>query len=192
MPELTPKERAARAALDHVIPGTYLGVGTGSTVDLFIDALASSGLAIKGAVSSSLRSQARLEAAGIPVVELSEVDRIPLYVDGADEVDPHLFLTKGGGGALTREKIVAAASARFVCIADESKLVERLGTFPIPIEIIPMALPYVQKEIRLLGGDPVWREHFVTDNGNWIVDVGGWDIVDPVALESELNHIVGT
>jgi ribose 5-phosphate isomerase A len=187
----TKKRFAAAAAMAHVQPGTVIGVGTGSTVNFFIDALAASRDRIAGAVSSSDASSRRLEAHGIPVLDLNDVDGLEVYVDGADEATAQLHLIKGGGAALTREKIVAAASRRFVCIVDEAKLVERLGRFPLPVEVIPMARSYVARELRRLGGDPVWREGLVTDNGGHILDVRGLDIVDPVALEREINQLAG-
>lgn len=183
------KQRAARAALSEVREGTIVGVGTGSTVNHFIDALAAH-VRVKAAVSSSEASTQRLRAAGIDVIDLNEAGEIGVYVDGADEATPARHLIKGGGGALTREKIVAAASRRFVCIVDETKLVERLGKFPLPIEVIPMARRYVADQLSRLGR-PVWREGFVTDNGNHILDVHGLTINDPVSLERELNQIAG-
>jgi ribose 5-phosphate isomerase A len=185
------KQQAALAALAHVEDGAILGVGTGSTVDHFIDAMAAQKLRIRGAVSSSERSTKRLKAAGFDVLDLNTTGDLDLYIDGADESDRHRRLIKGGGGALTREKIVAAASRRFVCIADESKLVEVLGKFPLPIEVIPMARSYVARQLVALGGQPVYREGFVTDNGNQILDVHGLAIVDPVAMEATINGIVG-
>jgi ribose 5-phosphate isomerase A len=185
------KQQAALAALAHVEEGSILGVGTGSTVDHFIDAMAAQKLRIRGAVSSSERSTKRLRAAGYDVLDLNTVGDLDLYIDGADESDRHRRLIKGGGGALTREKIVAAASRRFVCIADESKLVEVLGKFPLPIEVIPMARSYVARRLVALGGQPVYREGFVTDNGNQILDVHGLSIVDPLSMETTLNGIAG-
>jgi ribose 5-phosphate isomerase A len=185
------KQRAAIAALEHVTEGTVVGVGTGSTVNHFIDALAARKLAIRGAVSSSDASTARLRQHGIDVLDLNGTGDLDVYVDGADESDPHLRLIKGGGAALTREKIVAAASARFICIADDSKLVDVLGRFPLPVEVIPMARSYVSRQLVALGGRPVWRERVVTDNGNQIVDVHDMRIVDPVALEQSINQIAG-
>ena len=190
------KQAAAKAALPHVVPGELLGIGTGSTANHFIDLLASEHIDVAGAIASSEASAARLRAHGIPVLSLDEViasgQRIPVYVDGADEIDPGLHLIKGGGGALTREKIVAAAADCFVCIADSSKCVEVMGRFPLPIEVIPMAVALVSRELLRLGGVPKVREGFVTDNGNLIIDVAGLAITDPVALESELNHLTGT
>jgi ribose 5-phosphate isomerase A len=185
------KQRAAAAALDHVQPGTLIGVGTGSTVNFFIDALAGMPRRIAGAVSSSDASTRRLEGHGIPVLDLNSVAGLELYVDGADEATRQLHLLKGGGAALTREKIVAAASRRFVCIVDEAKLVERLGKFPLPVEVIPMARAYVTRELVRLGGRPAWRQGVVTDNGCDILDVHGLDIADPVALERDINQIAG-
>jgi len=185
------KQRAAAAALDHVQPGTLIGVGTGSTVNFFIDALAGMPQRIAGAVSSSDASTRRLEGHGIPVLDLNSVAGLELYVDGADEATRQLHLLKGGGAALTREKIVAAASRRFVCIVDEAKLVERLGRFPLPVEVIPMARAYVTRELVRLGGRPAWRQGVVTDNGCDILDVHGLDIADPVALERDINQIAG-
>jgi ribose 5-phosphate isomerase A len=185
------KQRAADAALEHVGAGEVIGVGTGSTVNFFIDGLARLTERPAGAVSSSEASSRRLEAHGIPVLDLNEVGELALYVDGADEATPRLELIKGGGGALTREKIVAAASRRFVCIVDESKLVERLGRFPLPVEVIPMARQYVARELSRMGGRPVWRADVLTDNGNHILDVHDLAIPDPAAMEQELNQITG-
>jgi ribose 5-phosphate isomerase A len=185
------KQRAAEAALDYLADGTVVGVGTGSTVNYFIDALAAVRQRVAAAVSSSESSTRRLAAHGIPVLDLNETGDLGLYVDGADEATRALHLIKGGGGALTREKIVAAAARRFVCIVDEKKLVERLGRFPLPVEVIPMARRYVAGQLARLGGEPVWREGLVTDNGNHILDVRGLDIHDPVALEGEINQLAG-
>lgn len=185
------KQAVAQAALKYVVQGEVLGVGTGSTVDHFIDALAAARLDIRGAVSSSNASTARLKAAGIDVVELNDAGTLPVYVDGADEANKHLQLVKGGGGALTREKIVAAASRKFVCIADESKLVGVLGRFPLPVEVIPMARSYVARQLVKLGGQPNLREGFTTDNGNVILDVSGLKILDAVQLESEIGLLAG-
>jgi len=185
------KQRAAEAALEYLRDGAVVGVGTGSTVNFFIDGLAAARPRIAGAVSSSIASTRRLEAHGIPVLDLNDAGELELYVDGADEATRGLHLIKGGGGALTREKIVAAASRRFVCIVDEQKLVERLGRFPLPVEVIPMARAHVARELARLGGEPVWREAFVTDNGNQILDVRNLSIPDPVALEGEINQIAG-
>jgi len=168
-----------------------LGVGTGSTANYFIAALAGIRDRLAGAVASSEASAALLRKAGIEVFDLNAVDEVPVYVDGADEIDGGLAMVKGGGGALTREKIVAAVARRFVCIADESKLVGRLGTFPLPVEVIPMARRHVAAELEKLGGRPVWRKDFVTDNGNVILDVHGLVIEDPANLESTLDHVTG-
>lgn len=187
----TKKQRAAGAAIGQVVPGTVVGVGTGSTVNFFIDALAAMPRRIAGAVSSSEASTRRLATHGIPVLDLNSVEGLDLYVDGADEATRDLHLIKGGGAALTREKIVAAASRRFVCIVDETKLVERLGRFPLPVEVIPMARNYVARELRRLGCEPVWREGTVTDNGGHVLDVRGLDITDPVGLERQIDQIAG-
>jgi ribose 5-phosphate isomerase A len=185
------KKMVARAALDYVETGTIIGIGTGSTANHFIDHLAGIKRKIDGTVASSQASADRLAGHGIPVLDLNSVDEISVYVDGADESNHHLHLIKGGGGALTREKIVAACSRKFVCIADESKLVDELGEFPLPIEVIPMARSYVARELVKLGGQPVYREGFTTDNGNDILDVHNLRITDPVKLEQELNNITG-
>jgi len=185
------KQRAAEAALEFIGEGGIVGVGTGSTVNFFIDGLAALRGRIAGAVSSSVASTRRLESHGIPVLDLNDAGELEVYVDGADEATRRLHLVKGGGGALTREKIVAAASRRFICIVDEQKLVERLGRFPLPVEVIPMARRLVASQLTRLGGRPVWREGFVTDNGNHILDVHGLAIDDPVALEGEINQVAG-
>lgn len=185
------KQRAAEAALKYIEDDTVIGVGTGSTVNFFIDALVARKLRIRGVISSSNASTERLRAHGIEIFDLNAVGDIDVYVDGADEADPHLRLIKGGGAALTREKIVAAASRRFVCIVDDSKQVEILGAFPLPVEVIPMARSYVGRQLVKLGGQPVWREGVVTDNGNLILDVYGLRIVDPLGLETAINQIVG-
>lgn len=185
------KKAAAVAALDYIKPGMILGVGTGSTVNYFIDALADIKGRIDGTVASSEGSAERLKEAGLPVFELNETGDLPLYVDGADEATKYLHLIKGGGGALTREKIVAQASEQFVCIADESKLVDVLGRFPLPVEVIPMARSLVARELVKLGGEPVLRERFTTDNGNLILDVHNLKILNPVEVEERLNHIPG-
>jgi ribose 5-phosphate isomerase A len=187
----TGKQGAARAALEFVAAGEVLGVGTGSTVNFFIDELAASSIRIAGAVSSSIGTSERLKAAGIPLLDLNDVGEIETYVDGADETNHRRQLIKGGGAALTREKIIAAASRRFVCIADDTKLVDTLGAFPVPVEVIPMSRSYVSRELLHLGGRPVWREQVITDNGNPIVDLHDMRIADPVALESAINQIVG-
>ncbi|MGD8772423.1 MAG: ribose-5-phosphate isomerase RpiA [Gammaproteobacteria bacterium] len=185
------KKAAVAFAATEFVTGGVIGVGTGSTVNHFIDALAEIRGRIDGAVSSSEASTERLRNIGIPVLELNDVGPLDLYVDGADEANRHLQLVKGGGGALTREKIVAAASERFVCIIDDSKLVEVLGKFPVPVEVIPMARSHVARRLVALGGQPVWRADFVTDNGNDILDVSGLDVVDAAALESRINDIAG-
>ncbi len=185
------KKQAAEAALAFVKDDMMVGVGTGSTVNFFIDALAGMKARIEGAVASSEASAARLRAHGIPVVNLNDTGGCDVYVDGADEITRHLAMIKGGGAALTREKIVAAASATIVCIADGSKLVEVLGKFPLPIEVIPMARSYVARELVKFGGQPVLRDGVTTDNGNVILDLRGLSILDPVALETELNQIAG-
>jgi len=185
------KKAVATAAVEFVVPGQVLGVGTGSTVDFFIDALAAAGVPVSAAVSSSERSTRRLRDCGMRVVDLNEVEEIAVYVDGADEIDAGFSMIKGGGGALTREKIVAAVARKFVCIADGSKLVERLGRFPLPVEVIPMASAYVMRELSKLDGRPQLRSGFVTDNGNVILDVHGLRIDEPVALEALIERIVG-
>ncbi len=185
------KKLAAEKALEFVEDGSVVGVGTGSTVAFFIDGLAGMKSRIEGAVSSSEQSTRQLQSHGIPVFDLNAVGPLKLYVDGADECDPFNRLIKGGGAALTREKIIAAASERFVCIIDEAKQVELLGKFPLPVEVIPMARSHVARAIADMDGLPVWREGVVTDNGNWILDVHNWRIQDPVALEARLNQIVG-
>ncbi|MFA6229721.1 MAG: ribose-5-phosphate isomerase RpiA [Rhodanobacter sp.] len=185
------KRQAGEAAIRYVEDGAIVGVGTGSTVAFFIDALADLRDRIQGAVSSSEQSTAQLKRLGIPVLDLNSTGPLSLYVDGADECDPYKRLIKGGGAALTREKVVAAASEKFVCIIDSSKLVELLGKFPLPIEVIPMARSLIGREIVKRGGQPVWRDGVVTDNGNWIIDVHNWQIADPAALESELNQLAG-
>jgi len=186
------KRLAAEKAIDYVEDGSIVGVGTGSTVAYFIDALARIRDRIEGAVSSSEQSSQRLRRHGIEVLDLNHTGPLPLYVDGADECDPHKRLIKGGGAALTREKIIAEASARFVCVIDASKRVEVLGRFPLPVEVIPMARSLVAREIlRITGGNPVWRDGVVTDNGNVLLDIHGLSIVDPLALERDLNQIPG-
>lgn len=185
------KRAAARAALDHVLPDRILGVGSGSTVNLFIEELGALRGRIAGAVSSSGRTSALLAAQGIRVLDLNEVDDLPVYIDGADEIDARLRMIKGGGAALTREKIVAAVAARFVCIVDATKVVERLGRFALPVEVIPMAREHVARRLRALGGQPRPREGVVTDNGNQILDVVGLSIDDPVALEADIDAIAG-
>jgi ribose 5-phosphate isomerase A len=186
------KKQAALKALDYVEDGMIVGVGTGSTVAYFIDGLADIKHRIQGAVSSSEQSSAQLRRHGIDVLELNNTGPLPLYVDGADECDGHKRLIKGGGAALTREKIIAEASSTFVCIIDASKQVGILGRFPLPVEVVPMARSLVAREIvRLTGGQPVWRDDTVTDNGNWILDIHGLAITDPVGMERELNQVPG-
>ena len=185
------KRAAAAAAIEFIEDGMTLGVGTGSTVDRFIDLLPEHAGRVAAFVSSSQRTTAALRACDIEVSELSAIGDIDLYVDGADEATRNLQLIKGGGGALTREKILAGASRKFVCIVDESKLVGRLGAFPLPVEVIPMARSWVARQAIRLGGQPMWREGFVTDNGNEIIDVRNLDITDAAALENAFNQIPG-
>ena len=185
------KQRAAEAALQHVPAGGVLGVGTGSTVRFLIEALAAHAGRIRAAVSSSNATAALLDAAGIPVLDLNDVADLPLYIDGADEATRARHLIKGGGGALTREKIVAAAAARFICIIDESKLVGTHGAYPLPIEVIPMARTLVSRQLEARGARPLWRKGFLSDNGNDILDVHGLSIQDPPALERELANLAG-
>ncbi len=185
------KQRAARAALDYIEDDMIVGVGTGSTVNCFIDELAQIKHRIDGAVASSIATEVRLNQHRIPIVDLNGVRDLSVYVDGADEATRHLQLIKGGGGALTREKITAAVSEKFICIVDDSKLVDVLGTFPLPIEVIPMARSHVAREILKLGGQPVLRQGFTTDNGNIILDVHNLSILNPTELEQHLNQIVG-
>ena len=185
------KKAAAEAALAYVEDGSIVGVGTGSTVNFFIDALATKKDDIEGAVSSSDESTERLKSLGIPVFDLNSAGPVPVYIDGADEINEFGQMIKGGGAALTREKIIAAVAQQYICIADDSKLVEMLGKFPLPVEVIPMARSYVAREIVKLGGDPVWRQGVVTDNGNWILDVHNLQIMKPMELEQQLNNIVG-
>ena len=185
------KRQAAEAALEYLPDSGVLGIGTGSTVNHFIDLLADVKGRYEGAVSSSEASTERLKKIGMPVFDLNAVGDLEIYVDGADESNHYLHLIKGGGGALTREKIIAAASKKFVCIADESKLVDVLGAFPLPVEVIPMARSYVARQLVKLGGTPVWRENFITDNGNIILDVHNLEIAEPVKLETEINQIAG-
>lgn len=185
------KKAVAHAAVAHVVEGEIVGVGTGSTANCFIDELALIRHRIRGAVASSEATRRRLEEHGITVFDLNDVDQIPLYVDGADEINVAMQMIKGGGGALTREKIVAAVARKFVCIADSSKLVDVLGQFPLPVEVIPMARSYVARELVKLGGSPVYRQGFVTDNGNVILDTYGLGIVNPPELEGLLNQIAG-
>ena len=185
------KQAVARAALEFVETGTVVGVGTGSTANYFIDALAEIKHKVDGAVASSEESARRLAAHGIMVLDLNGVSELSVYVDGADETTRNLYLIKGGGGALTREKIVAAVASRFVCMVDDSKLVDRLGAFPLPVEVIPMARSYVARRIVRLGGHPELRDGFTTDNGNIILDVHNLDILEPPKIEAKLNQIAG-
>ncbi len=192
MNQNTLKQMVAEAALDFIKPDFIVGIGTGTTTNYFIDKLATMRGQIKGTVASSQASAQRLQAHNIPVFELNDVSEIEVYIDGCDESDKFLHLIKGGGGALTREKILVANAKKFVCIADQSKLVSTLGNFPLPIEVIPIARSYVAREIfKTTGGEPVWRKDYITDNGNQILDIHGLDIVDPKALESKINQIVG-
>lgn len=185
------KKAAAQAALEYVADDAVIGVGTGSTANHFIELLAAQRRRIEGTVASSDATAARLRRHGIPVYDLNGVGTVPVYVDGADEADHNLRLVKGGGGAFTREKILAAAAEKFVCIADDSKLVSVLGKFPVPVEVIPMARSYVARQIVKLGGNPIWRDGFVTDNGNVVLDIYNLNLTDPVAVEAELNQITG-
>ena len=186
------KLEVARAAIKYVVPNSIIGVGTGSTANFFIDELATIKDTISGAVASSVATSERLQGHGIEVIDLNIVKKISVYIDGADESDKALNLIKGGGGALTREKIVAAVADKFVCIADESKLVSVMGDFPLPVEVIPMSVSYVKKQIsKFIGGSPIIREGFTTDNGNLILDVHGLKIENPKTLENKLNNIVG-
>ena len=185
------KRLVAREAVRFIVDNAYLGVGTGTTANYFIDELAKVKNRIKGAVASSIHTADRLKGYGIPVIELTSVDELPVYVDGADETTAHGAMIKGGGGALTREKIVAAVAKRFVCIVDESKLVGVLGGYPLPVEVIPMARSHVAHELVRLGGHPQLREHFTTDNGNVILDVEDLRILNPAELEMKINNIVG-
>jgi ribose 5-phosphate isomerase A len=191
MTQDTNKRQAAAAALPYIKDGVALGVGTGSTVDIFIELLGPLAAKLGPVVSSSERSTRRLAESGIRTVDLSSVGDLDVYVDGADEATKHRHLIKGGGGALTREKIVAAASRRFVCIIDDTKLVPTLGRFPLPIEVIPMAQSYVARQMVKAGGQPIWRQDFVTDNGNHIIDVHNLKIANPLELETRFNQIAG-
>jgi ribose 5-phosphate isomerase A len=185
------KKAAADASLEYVSQGDIVGVGTGTTANFFIDALARIKGRIEATVASSEATAGRLKSRGFLVLDLNAVGPVPVYVDGADEATRQRYLIKGGGGALTREKIVAAAADKFICIVDDSKIVDRLGAFPLPVEVIPLARSYVARRIRGLGGNPEWRKDFVTDNGNLILDVKHLDIINPPELESELNQITG-
>lgn len=185
------KQAVAHEAIKHVVEDAVVGVGTGSTANFFIDELAKIKNRIPGAVASSDRSAEKLKAHGIRVLDLNGVNELPVYIDGADEITEHLAMIKGGGGALTREKIVAAVATKFVCIADESKLVPVLGRFPLPVEVIPMARAYVARQMVKLGGRPELRENFITDNGNIVLDVRGLSILNPVELETAINNVAG-
>ncbi len=185
------KKAAAKAALEYVEYGVVLGVGSGSTVNYFIEELKSVKGKIEAAVASSLETEKRLRALSIPVWDLNSIDEIPVYVDGADEINAAKQMIKGGGGALTREKIVAAVAKKFICMVDQAKQVDLLGAFPVAIEVIPMARSYVARQMVKLGGDPVYRQGFVTDNGNVILDVHNLKILEPVAMEERINNIVG-
>ena len=185
------KQAVAREAIKHVVEDAVIGVGTGSTADFFIDELVKIKNRIAGAVASSEKSAERLKNHGIRLLDLNGVNELPVYIDGADEITEHLAMIKGGGGALTREKIVAAVAKKFVCIADESKLVPVLGKFPLPVEVIPMARAYVARHMVKLGGQPKLREGFATDNGNIVLDVWGLSILDPVELETAVNNVTG-
>jgi len=187
----TAKVAAAKAALNHVIEGSILGVGSGSTVNCFIDALGESGIELQGAIAASLESERRLKAYNIEILDLNTAGTLDLYIDGADESNPALQLIKGGGAALTREKIIASASREFVCIADDSKRVDVLGAYPLPVEVIPMGRSFAARQLLELGCDPEYREGVVTDNGNVILDCRGFSITDPVALEHSINAIPG-
>jgi ribose 5-phosphate isomerase A len=185
------KQLVAREAVKYVVEEAYLGVGSGTTANYFIDELAKSKMRIRGAVASSVKTAQRLRGNGIAVVELTAVDELPVYIDGADETTEHGAMIKGGGGALTREKIVAAVAKKFVCIVDQSKVVGVLGEFPLPVEVIPMARSHVAHELVKLGGHPQLREHFVTDNGNIVLDVEDLSILNPADLEAKINNIAG-
>ncbi len=185
------KRLVGEAALDYVKPDSIIGVGTGSTVNCFIEALINSGIRVEAAVSSSEATTSLLQAGGIQVVDLNQTGGLDVYIDGADEFDAHRRLIKGGGGALTREKIVAAASRTFVCIADQSKQVNVLGAFPLPLEVIPLARSLVARKMVAMGGQPEWRQGFTTDNGNWILDIHNLDLLDPVRMEKAINDLAG-
>lgn len=185
------KQAVARAAIEYVEYDDIVGVGTGSTVDFFIEYLKPIKNKISGAVASSISTQEKLEANGIRVLDLNDVSDIPIYIDGADEVNSNFQLIKGGGGALTREKIIAGASNKFLCIVDDSKVVDVLGKFPLPLEVVPMARSFVAREVIKKKGMPVWRENFITDNGNIILDINHMEIFEPISLEKDLNKIPG-
>lgn len=191
MDQNTMKQAAAKAALEYVEKGAIVGVGTGTTANYFIEYLAAKKDEIKGAVASSAATEKALRHFGIAVFELNEIDSLPIYVDGADEINEQLQMIKGGGGALTREKIISHVAKNFICIADETKKVTVLGKFPLPVEVIPMARSYVGREIVKRGGSPVYREGFVTDNGNRLIDIWNLEIVEPIRLEEDLNNIAG-
>jgi ribose 5-phosphate isomerase A len=185
------KKEVAKSALNYIEPNTILGVGSGSTVNALIDAIADSRIPLKGAVAASIESEKRLKKVGIEVLDFNWVDQLDVYIDGADETTPHLCLTKGGGAALTREKILASAARTFVCMVDVRKRVDRLGGFPIPVEVIPFARSAVARKLVGLGGQPMWREGVMTDNGNSILDVKGMDITDPFTLEAAIEALPG-
>ncbi len=185
------KQQVARSALKYIKNVPVIGVGTGSTVNFFIEMLADYTSTIEAAVSSSIDTTKRLQNVGIEVLNLNDVSNVEVYIDGADEVNPDKKLIKGGGGALTREKIIAGASAKFICIADETKTVDVLGKFPLPIEVIPMSRSFVAREMVKMGGQPVWRESFISDNGNEIIDIHNLDILDPMEMERVINNIPG-
>lgn len=185
------KKDAAKAAIKYVTEECVIGVGTGTTINYFIDELAAIRHKIEGAVPSSKETEKRLKALNIPIFDLNHTSQLPIYIDGADEFNDYLYLIKGGGGALTREKIIAANAKTFICIVDESKKVDILGKFPLPIEVLPIARSYVAREMVKLGGDPEYRAGFVTNNGNVILDVYNLTILDPVVLEKQINHIAG-
>lgn len=185
------KQAAANAAIKYIEPNSIIGVGTGSTIAFFIEALAKIKHQIEGAVASSIDTEKKLKAIGISVLDLNTVFPLPIYVDGADEINNNLQMIKGGGAALTREKIIAATAQKFICIADTSKKVDLLGTFPVPIEVIPMARSYVAREIVKLGGNPVYREKVITDNGNVILDIWNLKILNPIEMEQKINNITG-
>jgi ribose 5-phosphate isomerase A len=191
MKQIELKRLVGQAVLDYVRPDSIIGVGTGSTVNCFIEALLNSNIRIEAAVSSSEATTRLLQAGGIRVVDLNTTGGLDVYIDGADEFDKFRRLVKGGGGALTREKIVAAASKKFICIADQSKQVDVLGAFPLPLEVIPLARSLVARKMVALGGQPEWREGFTTDNGNWILDIHNLDLVDPVGMEETINNLAG-
>lgn len=185
------KKKAAEAALDYIKPGMIIGVGTGSTTDYFIDSLKKVKSKLEGAVASSQSTAQKLRLLSIPLVDLNHLDELPIYVDGADEINSAKQMIKGGGGALTREKIIAAVAKKFICIVDPSKVVDLLGTFPLPIEVLPMARSYVARQLVKMGADPHFRQGFVTDNGNVILDVYNLKILNPIQLEQELNNMTG-